>query len=449
MATNKRIVIIGAGPTGLGAAHRLRELGHEEFVVYERHGYVGGISASFRDEKGFTWDLGGHVIFSHYPYFDSMLDQALNGRYLEHQREAWIRMRNRYVPYPFQNNIRFLDPDDVLECVLGLIEAQKAERPSQNFGEWILATFGKGIADLFMEPYNYKVWAHHPEQMEKNWIAERVSVVDIKRVLSNILHQRDDLSWGPNNLFRFPLNGGTGGLFTAMAANLSDRIRLGTEVIGIDPVHRKVRLSDGTEDSYDYLINTMPLDLFIERAGMNELAEDSKALHHNGVLVVGIGLKGENPSSKCWVYFPEGNAPFYRVTYFSNYSPNHVPDGGAFHSFLTETSYSDFKEVNRGRIIEETIEGLIQSGQMGPGQRKDIVSTWLHDVDYGYPVPALGRQQALSRIQPVLMSHGIFSRGRFGAWEYEVGNMDHSIMQGVEAVDAILTGAGEKTFIRF
>ena len=60
------------------------------------------------------------------------------------------------------------------------------------------------------------------------------------------------------------------------------------------------------------------------------------------------------------------------------------------------------------------------------------------DVEYAYPIPTLGRDKALSVIHPYLEERGIYSRGRFGAWRYEVGNMDHSVMQGIEAVDRIL-----------
>ena len=50
------------------------------------------------------------------------------------------------------------------------------------------------------------------------------------------------------------------------------------------------------------------------------------------------------------------------------------------------------------------------------------------------------RDKALPTIHPWLESKNIFSRGRFGAWRYEVGNMDHSVAQGVEWVDRILGG---------
>jgi UDP-galactopyranose mutase len=67
-----RFLIIGAGPTGLGAAWRLKELGEHDFLVLDASPEAGGLSRSFRDERGFTWDIGGHVLFSHYPYFDAV-----------------------------------------------------------------------------------------------------------------------------------------------------------------------------------------------------------------------------------------------------------------------------------------------------------------------------------------------------------------------------------------
>ena len=71
-----RILILGAGCAGLGAAYRLHELGHTNFLVVECNSYPGGLAASFIDDKGFTWDIGGHVQFSHYEYFDQLMVRA-------------------------------------------------------------------------------------------------------------------------------------------------------------------------------------------------------------------------------------------------------------------------------------------------------------------------------------------------------------------------------------
>lgn len=102
MNTN-RILILGAGPTGLGAARRLEELGHPDWLLLEGNDKAGGLASSFVDEKGFTWDIGGHVQFSHYAYFDRVMEELLGkDGWLHHERESWVWMRDRFIPYPFQ-----------------------------------------------------------------------------------------------------------------------------------------------------------------------------------------------------------------------------------------------------------------------------------------------------------------------------------------------------------
>ncbi len=122
-------------------------------------------------------------MFSHYDYYDKMIEDVLKGQYIEHLRESWVRILHSWVPYPFQNNIRYLPNQEKWECVRGLLPGERSEDKPNNFLEWIHSIFGKGIAKHFMEPYNYKVWATRPENMSFSWIGERVSVVDLRSVL--------------------------------------------------------------------------------------------------------------------------------------------------------------------------------------------------------------------------------------------------------------------------
>lgn len=447
---SKRIVIIGAGPTGLGAASRLHELDNDDWTLYERHDYVGGHASSFVDEQGFTWDEGGHVIFSHYPYFDRLIDKALPGKFHERIRESWIFSRDTWVPYPFQNNLRYLPKEAQVECLLGAAKAAASSNGSnaQNFRDWILGTFGEGIARHFMFPYNQKVWTTPLEQMAKSWIAERVSVVDFKRLLENVVYQRDDVGWGPNSKFKFPLHGGTGEIYRSIGRSLGDKARCGKELAEVDTGRRTVSFTDGTGDKYDALVSTAPVDLLVKmlRPSDSRLLEAGEKLQHNNLLVLGIGLKKKIDTGKCWVYFVDDDMPCYRATFFSLYSPFNVPNGDVEHygSLMCELSYRVGETPDSGRLMEQTISGLIRAGIMEAGDRDRIVTRYVRDVPYSYPIPTLDRDAALGVIQPELLRHGIYSRGRFGAWKYEVGNMDHSVQMGVEAVNHILLQEEER-----
>lgn len=448
-----RYLILGAGPTGLGAAYRLKELGVHDLLVLEQSDHPGGLSASFTDDRGFTWDVGGHVQFSHYRYFDDLMLKALGADgWLKHQRESWAWMEGRFVPYPVQNNIRYLPKDKMWACLDGIITAnlQSASGPRPaNFKEWIFSRFGPGLSELFMLPYNFKVWAYPPEEMSHHWVGERVAVTDVRRVTKNILFEQDDLSWGPNNTFQFPRQGGTGAIWKRVAGFIGDsHFRFRSTVESIDVEKRIVRCSDGREFRYETLITTLPLDISTRMVSPSQptLTEAASRLKYSTSNIVGIGLKGQPPATlrtKCWMYFPETNCPFYRTTVFSNYSPNNVPDIRTHWSLMTETSESPRKPVNPATLLENTIQGCLNTGLIE--DRSSIVSTWTYRAGHGYPTPSVGRDEILNVVLPGLEKLRIYSRGRFGAWKYEVSNQDHSLMQGVELANYLVHGIPETT----
>lgn len=450
MSASPRIVIVGAGPTGLGAAWRLQELGHLNWSVYESTGHPGGLASSVVDAHGFTWDLGGHVLFSHYRYFDEVMNTALGDAWVEHIREAWVWMRERWIPYPFQNNIWRLPKDELIACLNGLLDLQRLPRAGApvSFHDWLLAAFGTGLCDAFMFPYNRKVWAHDPSQLDVGWMGERVATVDLKRVLGNLVMRRDEVSWGPNSTFRFPRHGGTGAIWRAVAKRLPARqLHFNRAVANVDIANKKLLMSDGESIGYDTLISTMPLDALLRvLVARPELSAEASKFVYSSSHIIGVGLKGKAPDdlkTKCWIYFPEDRVPFYRATVFSNYSPNNVPTETPHWSLMAEVSESSGKPVNANTVVADVVAGFLSCGFIDPA---NVVSTWHRRLEHGYPTPWRGRDAVLDPIDDALRAASILSRGRFGAWKYEVSNQDHSFMQGVEAADHVLTGSHEPTF---
>jgi protoporphyrinogen oxidase len=251
---------------------------------------------------------------------------------------------------------------------------------------------------------------------------------------------------------RFPKCGGTGAIWRGLANRVGDdHLQYGTRICIIDHQKKIATAEGGQHLAFDRVLSTMPLDMLAATLSpaLEAVTEAAPKLRYSHTHVVGIGLKGAAPAvlaRKCWIYFPEDNCCFHRVTVFSHYSPNNVPDAatGDYWSLIAETSGSDAKVVDGETIVQQTIQGLLNTGLLR--SRDQVVSTWRSTADHGYPIPTLERNDLLAKIEPALARAGIASRGRFGAWRYEASNQDHSFMQGVEWVNAVLLDVPETTF---
>lgn len=489
---DKKVVIIGAGPCGLGAAIRLQQLGYRDWILIEKEPSFGGLACSFKDTKGFSWDVGGHVIFSHYKFFNELADAGMiayanklldKSLYKEditnvanlwcsHKRESWIRYTpDNWIEYPFQNHFFSQNDHQVTkECFEGIQEANRFSEVNRNykptnFEDWINRVFGKGLAKHFMYTYNFKVWGYYPSEMNADWVGERVATVDFSRTLDNYINfNRADLPekinenalWGPNSTFRYPKFGGTGAIWEGVGSLLdSSNVKLNAQVELIDTENKTVVLKNHKTLKYDYLISTLPIDLLLSqytkptsKLDVNKITKLGRPIH-SSTHVVGLGFNGKSPdhlASKSWMYFPSNRSDFYRSTVLSNYSPYMVSEPGKQWSLMFEICESEHRQVT-DEVIERTIVGAVKENLINEEQINEIESKWHLRMEYGYPTPYLKRNQFLNSVEPILKKElNIYSRGRFGGWKYEVSNQDHSLMQGVEAVDNILFGCEEQTY---
>lgn len=417
-------LIIGAGPTGLGAATRLTELGLDHLLVDAGPG-PGGMAASRRDEQGFVWDLGGHVIHSHFREFDDAVrrsgvavrDVVRNGR-------VWVRGSEpgSLVPAPLQAQLERM-PEDL-----------QPEAPAANLAEYYRNCFGQGLYDAFFEGYNVKMWGTPLERVDHSWTSLRSG--GNGRNVPTLSLAKD---FRPCvEAFPYPV-GGTGALWEAIAETMTDRSvhRYGTSVTSVDLPAHVARLDDGSKVRYQHLISTAPLPWLLTSAGLADLASGLRASKE---WAVGLGFSGAPPAaleSVTWMYCPDPEVAFSRATVMSTYDPGAAGEGRW--SILLEVPEAEGSRWDDEEAVRACLDALAVLGV----DEADLLSTWTEPIPQAYPVPTLGRDEILRRADAVLVEHDVRSRGRFGGWRYESCNQDYSYVQGIQAVDAALTGSAE------
>ncbi|MEZ5417292.1 MAG: FAD-dependent oxidoreductase [Vicinamibacterales bacterium] len=404
------ILIVGAGPTGLGAAQRLEALG-ADWALLEASDTAGGLAGSLVDAQGFTWDYGGHVQHSHYDSFDRAMAAALGpDGWLEHRRHSSVWIRGRFVPYPFQQHLHHLDEAECARALDGLRRAARASAPAPppHFDAWLEASFGTELADLFMRPYNRKVWQYPLDELDRTWVGDRVAVPDVVRLERAVQERRDDDTWGPNATFRYPRRGGTGAPWRAIAASLPPRrVHFGRRVIALDLGRRDVTLADGTRVAFGRLVTTLPLDELLRISGNPAPAWAPDLLRYSSVDVVGVGVAGTPPghlAERCWMYFPEAASPYFRVTHLSRYSPHNVPVPGQSWSLMAEVASRPGAGAAAADLCRDVPAAMRADGLLPPDAR--VLSVTHRHCVHGYPTrssaatPRSSRSSAGSRPTP-------------------------------------------------
>lgn len=431
-------LILGGGLAGLSAAYHLGQRGVRSRLVVEAKPTVGGTAGSVT-RGGFTFDYTGHLLHLHDAYGQALILDLLKGNLAAHERKAWIYSSGAFTRYPFQANTKGLPPGIVAECAAGFLETVHRPRPlapNPDFLSWSRATFGDGITRRFMKPYNEKLWRVPLQKLTTEWQGRFVPKPAPSEVVYGAVTENNAL-FGYNATFRYPIKGGIQVLPDALAARLEPGIvRTEAPVTAVD-LHEKVAQVKGLgEVRYDKLINTLPLNNFLDLAAPlpADVVAARKDLRWNTVWNLNVGIDRPAPADKHWIYYPEKKFPFYRVGYSSNFSPNLAPEGHS--SLYLEVARPGGQSVDRDKLEAAMIRGLRDAGLL---RRSDELSAkiWM-PVEVGYVVYDRARTPAVGAIFRHLASLGVESIGRYGGWKYSF--MEETILDGKRCAER-LTGA--------
>ncbi|MFA5221901.1 MAG: FAD-dependent oxidoreductase [Methanoregula sp.] len=431
-----KTAILGGGLSGLTLARLLHEKGMD-LVVLEAEPAYGGLCRS-RTDKGFTFDTGGsHIIFSRDENVVAFMRQMIRGNEQRNTRNTKIFYKGQHVKYPFENGLADLPAEDRFLCISEfikmLVAVEKGDIPDpQTFREWICYTFGQGIADCYMIPYNEKIWKYPTDKMSLHWVDGRVPRPPVDDVIKSAIGISTE-GYTHQAVFSYPLDGGIEALVHAIAEPVRAQIRCGFSVSSICRVGDRWEISDGnTTITADRIISTIPLQHLLP--ALPDVPPRVRAacddLKYNSLVCVNIGIRGPVPDLS-WMYVPDPSLGLSnRISFPSHFSRHAAPEGCS--SVLAEITHQPGDEVSRlpdEQLVEEVVGTL---AAMNVLTKEQVMYSSVVRQPFAYVVYDLDYLKNIQIIRDYFTSIGIPLIGRFSRFEYL--NMDGCIRSVMDFV---------------
>jgi len=420
-------LVLGGGLTGLALG---RFLGGETAVL-EAEKIPGGLCRSFSRE-GFTWDIGGHILFSRDRGLLEEMTLWLGENAARGRRDNRISYRGRFVKYPFENGVFALEPEERLEILLSYLGRAAKTEPA-NLEEWFRSRFGNALAEKYLLPYNAKIWKRDPGELSLLWV-ERVPdppLEDIARAAVGIetegyTHQLD---------FVYPRRGGIQALTDSLAESLPG-LRTGCPALEVFREGKSwtVETPEGRYRSRR-LFSTVPVfELFrLLKNVPAPVREALRGLSYNSLITAAIGVKGEVLPGATAVYVPDGKILPHRICLLKGFSPLNAPAGAS--GLLAEITVPPGDPLLREdpRALAEKV--ISQAGEICGFAPGDVVFSEVRTFPYAYVVYDLAYGLSRREAYDYLGSLGIRTAGRFGSFRYL--NMDECIADARRAAGEV------------
>lgn len=504
-SSNKRVIIIGAGPAGLTAAYELLTRSDIKPIILEAENQVGGISKTI-DHNGNRMDLGGHRFFSKSDWVmnwwqsllpiraenaEGAIEVSYHGKsrhvmpgpldegpcLLVRPRLSRIYFLRRFFDYPLKLNwttFANLGAWRVAKILLSYAKAKAHPRPERSLEDFIINRFGEQLYHTFFKAYTEKVWGVPCSQISAEWGAQRIKGLSITGALGHavrsLLPGRAKKVKHTSLIERFlypPL--GPGQMWEVAAEKitaLGGTIRLGEKVTRLHHMGDRVRAvevvrADGTRDVIlaDAVISTMPVrDLIqsMEPPAPPQVRAVAEGLMYRDFITVGLLVRKLKPSRHampnsymhllpdCWIYIQEKDVKLGRLQIFNNWSPALVKCRDTVWLGLEYfcNEGDELWSMPKDDFARFAIQELASIDIIDPA---DVLDFNVVHVQKAYPA-YFGTYDQFPVIRDwVDRLENLYLVGRNGMHRYN--NQDHSMLTGKLAAEAIMYGNVDRSAI--
>ena len=338
-------LIIGAGISGLTYANYCKG----DYLIVEKEDEVGGYCRTIKNGE-YVWDYAGHFFHFKTDEFKKIfMDNVDKSDIIYKDKCTKILYKDTFIDYPFQTNIHQLEKQDFIDCLYDLFNKQEKEE-YDNFLDMLYGKFGRSIVEKFLKPYNEKLYACNLQSLDKDAMGRFFPYADIKQIINN-MKNNEDVSY--NNKFLYPKNG-AGSFIDILYNNLDkEKVKLNTTIKTIDKINKVITTTAGEKYKYEYLINTAPLNHFLNLFEEESYKNLEKELSYNKVLVFNLGFNKKSKFVKeHWIYIPDKEVNYYRIGFYDN-----ILDSEKLSMYI-EIGYEKDAIVDVEKQLKLTLENL-------------------------------------------------------------------------------------------
>ncbi len=448
-----RTLILGAGPAGLSAAHKLSSANAPVEVFESDPLCVGGLAKTVV-YKGNRFDIGGHRFFTKSAIVEQFWRDLLGEELLSRPRRSRIFFRQRFLRYPLQLS------DVVLQLGIGfgissalsyLWARCQPSREDKSFEDWIVNRFGRKLFDSFFKTYTEKVWGLPCDEISADWAAQRIKGLSVTSVLKSMLLGASSGAVIKTLIheFLYPRLG-PGQLWEEVARRVIDQggsVRLGHRVdeihdLGADGFSLKVTRTDGSSEMVHghQVVSSIPLGNLIPALRPLppvQVLDAAAQLRYRDFVAVVLILDTPFVFPDQWIYVHDPRVSVARIQNTKNWSSDLVAD--QTQTVLIMEYFCGVEDAfwnqDNGKLVESAADELALLN-LAPGA--NVVDGTVLRVPHAYPVYDEVYRQSLQTLRGYLAERhpNLQTIGRNGMHRYN--NQDHATMTGFLAAENIL-----------